>query len=145
VAHPMIQAFHWGAQPLLASEPYLDITTTRQVVQVRHRVYDAATLQPPLGSRISVFDLYKLFIFNMMHNVAHELLYIYAHFEATLHSYERWGYTYEGGPIMAEWNPWHTLETLRRELDRVFDEAGPRNEPFFVRRFSLVEQPGDIH
>jgi hypothetical protein len=32
---------------------------------------------------------------------------------------------------MAELNPWQTLESLRRELDRVFDETGMRNEPFF--------------
>ena len=36
---------------------------------------------------------------------------------------------------MAELNPWQTLEALRRELDRVFDEAGTRNEPFFRTAF----------
>ena len=36
---------------------------------------------------------------------------------------------------MAEWNPWQTLETLRRELDRVFDETGTRNEPVFRTAF----------
>ena len=36
---------------------------------------------------------------------------------------------------MAELNPWQTLETLRRELDRVFDETGTRNEPFFRTAF----------
>ena len=36
---------------------------------------------------------------------------------------------------MAELNPWQTLEALRRELDRVFDETGTRNEPFFRTAF----------
>ena len=36
---------------------------------------------------------------------------------------------------MAAWSPWHTLETFRRELDRGFDEAGTRNEPFFRTAF----------
>ena len=36
---------------------------------------------------------------------------------------------------MAELNPWQTLEALRRELDRVFDETGTRNEPFFHTAF----------
>jgi HSP20 family protein len=36
---------------------------------------------------------------------------------------------------MAELNPWQTLESLRRELDRVFDETGMRNEPFFRTAF----------
>jgi HSP20 family protein len=36
---------------------------------------------------------------------------------------------------MAELNPWQTLEVLRRELDRVFDETGTRNEPFFRTAF----------
>ena len=36
---------------------------------------------------------------------------------------------------MATWNPWQTLETLRRELDRVFDETGTRNEPSFRTAF----------
>src|SRR6266496_2861514 len=36
---------------------------------------------------------------------------------------------------MAEWSPWQTLETLRRELDRIFDETGSRNEPFFRTAF----------
>ncbi len=36
---------------------------------------------------------------------------------------------------MAEWSPWQTLETLRRELDRVFDESGTRNEPSFRTAF----------
>ena len=36
---------------------------------------------------------------------------------------------------MAELNPWQTLESLRRELDRVFDETGVRNEPFFRTAF----------
>jgi HSP20 family protein len=36
---------------------------------------------------------------------------------------------------MAEWNPWHTLAALRRELDRVFDETGTRHAPFFRTAF----------
>jgi HSP20 family protein len=36
---------------------------------------------------------------------------------------------------MAELNPWQTLEALRRELDRAFDETGTRNEPFFRTAF----------
>ncbi len=36
---------------------------------------------------------------------------------------------------MAAWSPWQTLETLRRELDRVFDESGTRNEPSFRTAF----------
>ena len=36
---------------------------------------------------------------------------------------------------MAELNPWQTLEALRRELDRVFDETNTRNEPFFRTAF----------
>jgi len=36
---------------------------------------------------------------------------------------------------MAELNPWQTLEALRRELDRVFDETGTHNEPFFRTAF----------
>ena len=36
---------------------------------------------------------------------------------------------------MAELGTWQTLEALRRELDRVFDETGTRNEPFFRTAF----------
>jgi HSP20 family protein len=36
---------------------------------------------------------------------------------------------------MAEWNPWQTLDMLRREIDRVFNETGSRNEPFFRTAF----------
>jgi len=36
---------------------------------------------------------------------------------------------------MAELHPWQTLESLRRELDRVFDETRTRNEPFFRTAF----------
>jgi len=36
---------------------------------------------------------------------------------------------------MADWNPWQTLEALRREIDRVFDENGSRSEPFFRAAF----------
>jgi HSP20 family protein len=37
--------------------------------------------------------------------------------------------------IMATWNPWQTLETVRRELDRVFDASGTRLEPAFRTAF----------
>lgn len=36
---------------------------------------------------------------------------------------------------MADWNPWQTLEALRREIDRVFDENGSRSEPSFRAAF----------
>lgn len=36
---------------------------------------------------------------------------------------------------MAEWNPWQTLEALRREIDRVFDEPVLRHEPNFRTAF----------
>src|SRR6266487_3583042 len=36
---------------------------------------------------------------------------------------------------MAEWNPWQTLDTLRREIDRVFNETGSRSEPSFRTAF----------
>jgi HSP20 family protein len=36
---------------------------------------------------------------------------------------------------MATWNPWHTLETVRRELDHVFDNAGTRTAPAFRAAF----------
>ncbi len=36
---------------------------------------------------------------------------------------------------MAEWNPWQTLESLRREIDRVFDDPGLRHEPHFRAAF----------
>ena len=36
---------------------------------------------------------------------------------------------------MATRNPWHTLETVRRELDRVFDDAGTRAAPAFRTAF----------
>ena len=58
----------------LSEKGYLDIIPKRQVVQVRHLVYDSATSQPHLGARLAIFDLYKLFIFNKIDNVAHELL-----------------------------------------------------------------------
>src|SRR5215813_6774398 len=35
--------------------------------------------------------------------------------------------TNKGGHTMAEWNPWQTLDTLRREIDRVFNETGSRS------------------
>jgi HSP20 family protein len=31
---------------------------------------------------------------------------------------------------MADWNPWQTLEALRREIDRVYDGNGSHSEPF---------------
>jgi HSP20 family protein len=36
---------------------------------------------------------------------------------------------------MATWNLWHTLETVRRELDRVFDDSGPHAAPAFRTAF----------
>jgi HSP20 family protein len=48
---------------------------------------------------------------------------------------------------MADWNPWQTLETLRREIDNVFNETDSRREPFFrpaflpgsaARRYPLI-------
>jgi len=36
---------------------------------------------------------------------------------------------------MADWNPWQTLETLRREIDKVFNETDSRREPFFRTAF----------
>ena len=36
---------------------------------------------------------------------------------------------------MAAWSPWHTLETVRRELDKVFDDSGTRTEPSFRTAF----------
>ena len=36
---------------------------------------------------------------------------------------------------MAEWNPWQTLEALRREIDHVFDDNGSRSEPSFRAAF----------
>ena len=36
---------------------------------------------------------------------------------------------------MAAWSPWHTLETVRRELDTVFDESGTRTAPAFRTAF----------
>jgi HSP20 family protein len=48
---------------------------------------------------------------------------------------------------MAEWNPWQGFETLRREIDRVFEDVGWRTEPFgrsaflpgrAARRYPLV-------
>jgi len=53
---------------------------------------------------------------------------------------------------MADWNPWHSLEALRRELDRVFDEHGQRREPFAhtaflpgraARRYPLINLSED--
>jgi HSP20 family protein len=36
---------------------------------------------------------------------------------------------------MADWNHWQTLDTLRREIDRVFNETDSRSEPFFRTAF----------
>ncbi|MBM3223544.1 MAG: Hsp20/alpha crystallin family protein [Candidatus Tectomicrobia bacterium] len=58
---------------------------------------------------------------------------------------------------MAEWNPWQTLDMLRREIDRVFDETRGRGEPSFrtaflpgraARRYPLInlyEDKGTIY
>ena len=45
---------------------------------------------------------------------------------------------------MATWNPWHTLESVRRELDRVFDDAGTRAARHSARPFCRDEPPGSI-
>jgi HSP20 family protein len=37
---------------------------------------------------------------------------------------------HEGDRIMADWNPWQTLEALRREIDRVFDEKAQRSTSY---------------
>jgi HSP20 family protein len=36
---------------------------------------------------------------------------------------------------MAEWNPWSGMEALRREIDRAFQNASFRTEPFFRTAF----------
>jgi HSP20 family protein len=36
---------------------------------------------------------------------------------------------------MADWNSWQTLETLRREIDNVFNETDARREPVFRTAF----------
>ena len=36
---------------------------------------------------------------------------------------------------MADWNPWQTLEMLRREIDNVFNETDSRREPVFRTAF----------
>jgi HSP20 family protein len=36
---------------------------------------------------------------------------------------------------MANWNHWQTLETLRREIDKAFNETDGRREPFFRTAF----------
>ena len=36
---------------------------------------------------------------------------------------------------MADLNHWQTLDTLRREIDRVFNETDSRSEPFFRTAF----------
>ena len=36
---------------------------------------------------------------------------------------------------MADWNPWQTLEMLRREIDNVFNETDARREPVFRAAF----------
>jgi len=60
--------------------------------------------------------------------------------------------TNEGDHIMADWNPWQTLETLRREIDKVFNETDSRREPFFrtaflpgqaARRYPLINLYAD--
>lgn len=37
--------------------------------------------------------------------------------------------------MMADWNPWQTLEMLRREIDNVFNETDSRREPVFRTAF----------
>ena len=37
--------------------------------------------------------------------------------------------------MMADWNPWQTLEMLRREIDNVFNESDSRREPVFRTAF----------
>ena len=43
---------------------------------------------------------------------------------------------------MADWNPWQTLEMLRREIDNVFNETDSVVSLFSARRFCLAEPPG---
>ena len=43
---------------------------------------------------------------------------------------------------MATWNPWHTLESVRRDIDRVFDDSGTRRHQRSARRFCRAEPPG---
>ena len=38
---------------------------------------------------------------------------------------------------MAEWSPWQTLDVLRREIDRVFEENGSRRAPASRAAFLL--------
>ena len=40
---------------------------------------------------------------------------------------------------MAELNPWQTLEALRRELDRVFDETGTMEIIVFPKTFAKLK------
>ena len=42
---------------------------------------------------------------------------------------------------MATWNPWHILQTVRQELDHVFDDSGPRAAPAFRTAFLPGEPP----
>ena len=53
---------------------------------------------------------------------------------------------------MADWNPWQTLDTLRREIDHVFNENGQHREPFAraaflpgraARRYPLINLSED--
>ena len=53
---------------------------------------------------------------------------------------------------MADWNPWQTLEMLRREIDNVFNETDARREPVFrpaflpgraARRYPLINLYAD--
>lgn len=54
--------------------------------------------------------------------------------------------------MMADWNPWQTLEMLRREIDNVFNETDSRREPVFrtaflpgraARRYPLINLYAD--
>ncbi len=53
---------------------------------------------------------------------------------------------------MADWYPWQTLEMLRREIDKVFNETDSRSEPFVrtaflpgraARRYPLINLSED--
>src|SRR4030095_7557205 len=60
--------------------------------------------------------------------------------------------TNEGDHLMADWNPWQTLEMLRRESDIVFTETDSCREPVFrpaflpgrpARRYPLINLYAD--
>jgi HSP20 family protein len=43
---------------------------------------------------------------------------------------------------MAEWNPWHGIDLLRRDIDRAFEQAGWRNGGRSGRAFPTAFLPG---